>query len=176
MAASLPVRPFAIGGPELADLRRAIENVEKLFVFSERRYGKTSLVHAVLRKLPRMVLDKNRPLYRASGHYPLGPIQENIGNPSSRNGFLKRTSGSRTSKSTRFCEMTQVIRFTRRSLSREWEMCEAKATVTVEMIRAAVTVLLDRETYTYTTLWESLTASAETFPERASFRLRIQSA
>ncbi len=29
---------------ELADLRRAMENAEKLFVFSERRYGKTSLV------------------------------------------------------------------------------------------------------------------------------------
>ena len=38
---------------ELADLRRAIENAEKLFVFSERRYGKTSLVRATLDKLPR---------------------------------------------------------------------------------------------------------------------------
>ena len=38
---------------ELADLRRAMENAEKLFVFSERRYGKTSLVRAALGKLPR---------------------------------------------------------------------------------------------------------------------------
>jgi hypothetical protein len=37
---------------ELADLMRAMENGEKLFVFSERRYGKTSLVRAALRKLP----------------------------------------------------------------------------------------------------------------------------
>jgi hypothetical protein len=47
--------PFEYGGvvsgdafcnrkQELADLRRAMENAEKLFVFSERRYGKTSLV------------------------------------------------------------------------------------------------------------------------------------
>ena len=56
--------PFEYGGvvsgdafcnrqQELADLRRAMENAEKLFVFSERRYGKTSLVRATLQKLPR---------------------------------------------------------------------------------------------------------------------------
>ena len=51
--------PFEYGGvvsgnafcnrqQELVDLRRATENGEKLFVFSERRYGKTSLVRAAL--------------------------------------------------------------------------------------------------------------------------------
>ena len=38
---------------ETGDLVRAMENGEKLFVFSERRYGKTSLVHASLKKLPK---------------------------------------------------------------------------------------------------------------------------
>jgi len=37
---------------ELRDLRRAIENGEKLFVYSERRLGKTSLVRAAIGKLP----------------------------------------------------------------------------------------------------------------------------
>ena len=56
--------PFEYGGvvsggafcnreKELADLVRAMENAEKLFVFSERRYGKTSLVRAALAKLPK---------------------------------------------------------------------------------------------------------------------------
>src|SRR2546422_2717825 len=56
--------PFEYGGvvsgdafcnraKELADLLRAMENAEKLFVFSERRYGKTSLVRAALGKLPK---------------------------------------------------------------------------------------------------------------------------
>src|SRR5438270_352313 len=56
--------PFEYGGvvsgdafcnrsKELSDLVRAVENAEKLFVFSERRYGKTSLVRAALGKLPR---------------------------------------------------------------------------------------------------------------------------
>src|SRR5438093_562216 len=38
---------------EKPDLRRAIQNHEKLFVFSERRFGKTSLLQAVLGELPR---------------------------------------------------------------------------------------------------------------------------
>ncbi len=51
--------PFEYGGvvsgeafcnreKETSDLVRAMENGEKLFVFSERRYGKTSLVRAAL--------------------------------------------------------------------------------------------------------------------------------
>ena len=38
---------------EQRDLRRAMENAEKLFVYSERRLGKTSLVRTVLDKLPK---------------------------------------------------------------------------------------------------------------------------
>ncbi len=44
-----------------------------------------------------------------------------------------------------------------------WELCEPKAGVTTEMLRAAVKVLLDRESYAYTTLWESLTLSQKRF-------------
>ncbi|PYL06055.1 MAG: ATPase, partial [Verrucomicrobia bacterium] len=51
--------PFAYGGvvsgdafcnrqKELVDLVRAAENAERLFVFSERRYGKTSVARAAL--------------------------------------------------------------------------------------------------------------------------------
>ncbi len=38
---------------KLADLFRAMENGEKLFVYSERRFGKTSLVRLALDKLPK---------------------------------------------------------------------------------------------------------------------------
>jgi hypothetical protein len=58
--------PFEYGGvvsgnafcnreKEVADLLRAMENNEKLFVFSERRYGKTSLVRTALGN-PRQIL------------------------------------------------------------------------------------------------------------------------
>jgi uncharacterized protein len=56
--------PFEYGGvvtghafcnreAEKSDLLKAIRNDEKLFVFSERRFGKTSLVRSVIAKLPR---------------------------------------------------------------------------------------------------------------------------
>ena len=56
--------PFEYGGivegsafcnrqKELADLTSAMEGGAKLFVYSERRFGKTSLVTAALRKLPK---------------------------------------------------------------------------------------------------------------------------
>src|SRR5437660_10385390 len=56
--------PFQYGGvvagnafcnrdAERADLLRAIRSHEKLFVFSERRFGKTSLVQSVISRLPK---------------------------------------------------------------------------------------------------------------------------
>src|SRR5437868_12027477 len=56
--------PFQYGGvveglafcnrkKELADLKAAVESGEKLFVYSERRLGKTSLVQTALRQLPK---------------------------------------------------------------------------------------------------------------------------
>lgn len=56
--------PFQYGGivegaafcnrkKELADLAAAVESSEKLFLYSERRLGKTSLVHTALRQLPK---------------------------------------------------------------------------------------------------------------------------
>ena len=44
-----------------------------------------------------------------------------------------------------------------------WELCEPKAQVNPEMRRSAVKLLLDRESYAYTSLWESLTLSQKRF-------------
>jgi len=308
--------PFEYGGvvsgvafcnrqKELADLRRAMENTEKLFVFSERRYGKTSLVRAALGKLPRknfisayvdlwptdseatfvaavakaitesmsssveklmetakkffgslspsvsvdeegkptlafglakhariepaleevletparissksgpsvvvvldefqqileygsdrverklrsviqnhrgvsyvllgsrkhliqkMVLDKNRALYRAGGHYPLRPIAEKHWQPFIRQHFVDAHKRISEEEIHRICEMTQGHPFYTQHLCHAlWELCEQKATVTPEMIRTAVKVLLERESYAYTTLWESLTLPQKRF-------------
>ena len=56
--------PFEYGGvvsgdafcnrdQETADLLRTMENAEKMFVLSERRFGKTSLVQKALSRLPK---------------------------------------------------------------------------------------------------------------------------
>jgi len=44
-----------------------------------------------------------------------------------------------------------------------WELCEPKANVTEKLIQSAVRVLLERENYAYTTLWESLTIAQKRF-------------
>jgi len=44
---------------EVGDLLRAMENGEKLFVYSERRFGKTSLVRFALDKLPKKQYEKD---------------------------------------------------------------------------------------------------------------------
>jgi len=58
------INPFQYGGvvgreafcnrkQELADIHKAMENGEKIFVYSERRMGKTSLVRLAMEKLPK---------------------------------------------------------------------------------------------------------------------------
>jgi uncharacterized protein len=112
----------------------------------------------------KMVLDKNRPLYRAGGHYPLGPIAEKHWQPFIRQRFSTAEKRIDEAEIHAICEMTQGHPFYTQHLSHVlWEMCERKASVTTEMVRAAVKVLLNRETYAYTTLWESLTLPQKRF-------------
>src|SRR5215470_8966183 len=49
------------------------------------------------------------------------------------------------------------------SMPRPVGIMRTKRAVTNEMIRAAVRILLDRETYAYTMLWESLTIPQKRF-------------
>ena len=114
--------------------------------------------------IQKMVLDKNRPLYRAGGHYPLGRIAEKEWQPFIRQHFLTATKRIDEGQIHEICEMTQGHPFYTQHLCHAlWELCERRKAVTREMIRAAVKVLLDRESYAYTTLWESLTLPQKRF-------------
>jgi hypothetical protein len=109
-------------------------------------------------------LDRNRPLYRAGSHYPLGPIAEKYWQPFIQRHFADAGKRISEEKAHEICEMTQGHPFYTQHLCHAlWELCERKAAVTSEMIRAAVKVLLDREAYAYTTLWESLTVPQKRF-------------
>ena len=44
-----------------------------------------------------------------------------------------------------------------------WELCEPSGSVDEQLIKAAVRLLLDRESYAYSTLWESLAANQRKF-------------
>jgi hypothetical protein len=114
--------------------------------------------------IQKMVLDRNRPLYRAGGHYPLGPIAEKYWQPFIRRRFADAGKGIADEHIHEICEMTQGHPFYTQHLCHAlWELCEAKAMFSTDMMRAAVKMLLDRESYAYTTLWESLTIPQKRF-------------
>jgi hypothetical protein len=110
--------------------------------------------------IQKMVLDRNRPLYRAGGHYPLGLIAETHWQPFIRQRFAVADKVIGQGHIHEVCELTQGHPFYTQHLCHVlWELCEPKAQVNAEMLRAAVKLLLDRESYAYTALWESLTLS-----------------
>jgi len=114
--------------------------------------------------IQKMVLDRNRPLYRAGGHYPLGPIAEVHWQPFIRQRFAGAGKGIGQDHIHELCDLTQGHPFYTQHLCHVlWELCEPKTQVNAEMLRSAVKLLLDRESYAYTALWESLTLSQKRF-------------
>jgi hypothetical protein len=114
--------------------------------------------------IQKMVLDKNRPLYRAGGHYPLGPIAEKEWQPFIREHFAAANRRIDDGAIHEVCGLTQGHPFYTQHLCHAlWELCEPRQAVTTEMIQTALKVLLNRESYAYTTLWESLTLPQKRF-------------
>src|SRR5206468_2623555 len=79
--------------------------------------------------IQKMVLDKNRPLYRAGGHYPLGPIAEKHWQPFIQRHFADAVKRIDEGQIHEICEMTQGHPFYTQHLCHAlWELCERKAT------------------------------------------------
>ena len=107
--------------------------------------------------IQQMVLDSSSPLYRAGGHYPLGPIPAREWIPFIRERFEKSDKRIAESEIRTLCDRTGGHPFYTQHLSHAaWELCASGESVTSETIDSAVELLLDRETYAYTALWESL--------------------
>ena len=108
--------------------------------------------------IQKMFMDRSRPLYRAGGHYPLGPIAEEHWKPFIHQRFADAGKVIGPQHIHGVCELTHGHPFYTQHLCHVlWELCEPKAEVNEKMIQSAVRVLLERENYAYTTLWESLT-------------------
>lgn len=104
-----------------------------------------------------MFLEKSRPLYRSAGHYPLGPIATEDWVPFIAEKF--QVAGKLISDETvaAICRLTEGHPFYTQHLCHVlWERCEAESEVTAESIKSAVQVLLKRESYAYSALWDSL--------------------
>ncbi len=114
--------------------------------------------------IQKMFMDRSRPLFRAGGHYPLGPIAEEHWQPFIRKQFADADKVISKQHIHDVCELAHGHPFYTQHLCHVlWELCEPKNKVTEKMIQSAVRVLLERENYAYTTLWESLTIPQKRF-------------
>jgi len=108
--------------------------------------------------IQQMVLDSSSPLYRAGGHYPLGPIPTQEWIPFIQERFERSNKRILETEIRGLCNRTGGHPFyTQHLCHAAWELCASGESVTPETIDSAVELLLDRETYAYTALWESLT-------------------
>jgi len=108
----------------------------------------------------KMFLDRSRPLYRSAGHYPLGPIETPDGLPFIRQRFLDAGKPIGDDHVRALCQLTEGHPFYTQHLCHAlWELAEPGAEVHGDLVKDAMRVLLDRESYAYTALWDSLTAN-----------------
>jgi len=114
--------------------------------------------------IQKMFMDRSRPLYRAGGHYPLHAIEEAHWQPFIRKRFIEADKQISEKRIHDVCELTQGHPFYTQHLCHAlWELCERKTEVTETLIDAATQVLIERENYAYTMLWESLTIPQKRF-------------
>ena len=107
--------------------------------------------------IQKMFLDRSRPLYRAAGHYPLGSIATEHWIPFIARKFREGEKVIADDAIQGVCKLTEGHPFYTQHLCHAlWELCEPGEAVTDTLIEAAMKVLLDRESYAYTALWESL--------------------
>jgi hypothetical protein len=114
--------------------------------------------------IQKMFMDKSRPLYRAGGHYPLGPIAVEHWLPFIQDRFLDAKKRIADDQIRAVCRMTEGHPFYTQHLCHAlWELCDENAEVTVKLVETAVGVLLNRESHAYTMLWESLATNQRRF-------------
>lgn len=112
----------------------------------------------------KMFMDSSHPLYRSAGHYPLSPIIEEEWIPFIKERFLKAGKVISEDEIHLICQLTEGHPFYTQHLCHViWELCEVKAKVTKAIIDSATNILLDRENYAYTSLWDSLTKNQRRF-------------
>ncbi len=111
-----------------------------------------------------MFLDQSRPLYRSAGHYPLGPIAEEHWIGFIRERFVDAGKRIGDDMIRVICRLTQGHPFYTQHLGHVlWERTSPGTEVGEDSLRAAVRILLERESFAYTTLWESLTSHQRHF-------------
>lgn len=111
-----------------------------------------------------MFLDSKRPLYRSAEHYPLRAIEEADWQPFIRERFERADKSISEPVVSEVCRVTEGHPFYVQHLCHVlWERCGEGEAVMTQDVEQAVQILLDRESYAYTTLWEGLTTNQQRF-------------
>jgi hypothetical protein len=132
-------------------LRSAIQHHERVsYVFLG---SKKHLLEA-------MFMNKQRPLYRAAAHYPLGMISEKDWQPFILDKFTGSGKGINEDTIARICAFTQGHPFYTQHLCHAlWELTERGSAVPDDGLEMALDLLLTRESSAFMALWESLAAN-----------------
>ncbi len=110
--------------------------------------------------ISRMILEPTQPLYRAGARWSLGPIAEEHwqAHIAARFAATGRRIGAEQVGSV--CRLTEGHPFHTQALCHAlWELCEEGGQVTDSLVAEAVRRLLERESFAFATLWESLPAN-----------------
>jgi len=127
------------------------DTVERLLRSSIQHQTDVAYIFCGSRKhlIREMFMDSQRPLYRSGAHYPLGLIGEAHWQTFIREKFEE------TGK------LTEGHPFYTQHLCHPiWELCEDGCEVAPDLVGKATELLLDRESYAFMNLWDSLSRNA----------------
>ena len=142
------------------------DSAERTLRSAIQEQGNVSFIFLGSRKhlIQKMFLDQNRPLYRAGGHYPLGPIETPAWLPFVKSRFSKTDKKITPSVIKELCKKTGGHPFYTQHLCHAiWEICDTGSEVSGETVEKAISLLLERESYAYTALWESFAVNQRRF-------------
>ena len=107
-----------------------------------------------------MFLDESRPLYRSAGHYPIHNIGYEHWLPFIKERFARAKKSISDELIEEVYSYTEGHPFYTQHLCHVvWELCDENQEVSGDQVEEAVSVLLDRESYAYTNLWDTLTTN-----------------
>lgn len=139
------------------------DTVERLLRSSIQHQSDVAYIFCGSRKhlIRQMFMDSQRPMYRSGAHYPLGLITEDHWQGFISGKFSETGKIIRPEIISALCRLTEGHPFYTQHLCHPlWELCEEGCEVTEDMIDQATQLLLQRESYAFMNLWDSLTRNA----------------
>jgi hypothetical protein len=137
--------------------------VERLLRSSIQHQSEVAYIFCGSRKhlIRQMFMDSQRPMYRSGAHYPLGLIAEEHWQVFIAEKFSDSGKQIPAGMITEICRLTEGHPFYTQHLCHPlWELCEEGAEVTRELIEQAAALLLERESYAFMNLWDSLSRNS----------------